>query len=99
MELTKEEKKKLKGLAHHLKPIAIAGKEGLSQSFIKSVGDALTSRELIKVKYLEGSGIDRKVDSARFAGMVNAELISIIGNTVVLYKYNENSKKHVLDDE
>ncbi len=99
MAVTKDEKKVLKGKAHHLKPIAIAGKEGLSESFIASVNDALAARELIKVKFLEGSGLDRKVDSKVLAEKTESELIDVIGFSIVLYRYNEDAKKHVLEDD
>lgn len=95
MSISKEEKKRLKGLAHHLKPVAWAGKEGLSEAFVSSTNDALRARELIKVKFLEGSGLDKKEDSAKLAEMLEAELVDVIGFTLILYRYNEDLKKHV----
>jgi RNA-binding protein len=96
MAVTKEEKKALKGLSHHLKPVAIAGKEGMSETFIKSVEDVIASRELVKIKFSESSGLDRKVDSKKLAEILKAEVIDVIGFSVTLYRYNENAKKHAL---
>ncbi len=95
MSISKEEKKRLKGIAHHLKPIAWAGKEGLTEAFVSSVNDTITARELVKVKFLEGSGLDKKEDSAKLAEILEAELIDVIGFTLILYRYNENLKKHI----
>jgi RNA-binding protein len=99
MAITKDEKKILKGKSHHLKPIAIAGKEGLSEAFVASVKDAITARELIKVKFLEASGLDKKEASTKLAEILGAEVVDVIGFSISLYKFNENAKKHVLEIE
>lgn len=99
MALSKLEQKRLKGLAHSLRAVAQAGKSGLSEEFIQSVDQALTARELIKVKFLENAYLDKKEDSKKLAHILNAELVAVIGFTVVLYRYNDDLKKHVLDTD
>ena len=96
--VSKKEKKLLKGKAHHLKAIFNAGKDGFSDTFVKSVKDALNARELIKIKFLENSGLDTKVDGEKLAKLCEAEFIGSVGFVVILYKYSESCKKHILDD-
>ncbi len=99
MALTKQEKKQLKGTAHHLKAILQAGKEGLTDQFVTSTDQALTARELIKVKFLDASDLDPKRDGEILASRLDAELIGVIGFVVVLYRYSETAKTHALSDE
>ncbi len=99
MALSKIDQKRLKGLAHSLKPVAQAGKSGLSEEFIQSVDQALQARELIKIKFLENAYLDKKADSQKLADILHAEVVAVIGFTIVLYRYNEEAKKHVLTDE
>ena len=48
--LNSEQKAKLKGLAHHLKPIIQIGNQGFSDSVKKEIILALDKHELIKVQ-------------------------------------------------
>lgn len=97
MAITKQEQKFLKGTAHHLKAIVQAGKEGMTDQFIVGVNDALKSRELIKVKFLDNSELHPVEDGTILARKVSAELVGTIGSVVILYRYSENAKNHVLD--
>ena len=53
MTLSGSTKKYLRGLAHHLKPIIMVGKNGVTDDLINAVNEALTGSELIKIKFLE----------------------------------------------
>jgi len=97
MALTKQELKFLKGTAHHLKAIVQASKEGLTEQFIAGVDDALKSRELIKVKFLDNSELHPAEDGAILAKKLGAELVGTIGFVVILYRFAEKAKTHVLD--
>lgn len=91
--LSQSEKKKLKGLAHHLKPVVHVGKEGISDAVIGTINKALNDHELIKVQFLETAFLDRKLDSVHLAEIVHAELIQVIGHKIVLYRKNEEKDK------
>ena len=77
----------LKGLAHHLRPLLHIGKEGVSETLLRSLEDAFNTRELLKLKVLEaapeGAREAGELLAARVAG---AELVQVIGRTVVLYR-------------
>ena len=51
--LTGKQKRYLRGIAHNLNAIFQIGKEGVHQTQIEGIDDALEAHELIKVKILE----------------------------------------------
>lgn len=89
--LTGKQKRHLRSLAHHLNPIFQVGKGGVNEQLIKHIDEAIEFRELIKVSILNNCGEDRKVVGEQLAQGSGAELVQIIGNTIVLYK---ESKEH-----
>ncbi|ERP38728.1 YhbY family RNA-binding protein [Chitinivibrio alkaliphilus] len=95
MALEKKEIKRLKGLAHSIKPVGRVGKEGMSEALTAAVEEALTARELIKIKFLETADFDKKNDPAQLAQRLNAEVVGIIGHTVILYRYNKDLTRHI----
>ena len=50
MNITKEQKKQLKSMAHHLKPVIMIGQNGLTTAVCEEIDRALDQHELIKVK-------------------------------------------------
>lgn len=97
MSLTKQECKQLKGAAHDLKAIVNVGKEGFTDQFIKGVSDALSSRELIKVKFLEHSELHPSEDGKLLAEKIDAEWVGSIGSVAIIYRRSDKIKVHVLD--
>ena len=71
--------------AHNLKPVIIIGKNGVTSEIISAVDAALTDHELIKVKFLDFKE-DRKALSSSLSVSVKAFVISVIGNTAILYR-------------
>ena len=50
MSLSPSQKRYLRGLCHHLKPVVMVGGKGLSESVLKEIDRALLDHELIKVR-------------------------------------------------
>ena len=48
--LTPEQKKQMRAIGHHLKPVVIIGDQGVSTGLLEELNRALTDHELIKVK-------------------------------------------------
>ena len=48
-ELSGAQRKHLRGLAHHVKPVVHVGKNGVTDPVLQEVEEALDSHELIKV--------------------------------------------------
>jgi len=91
-ELTAKQKKHLRGQGQLLDPLLTVGKDGISEPVIKSVSELLDKRELIKVRLTGPSGQARKEVAPALAEAAQAECISIVGRTVVLYRPNPELK-------
>ena len=87
MAITPKQRAYLKSLAHHLKPVAFVGKEGVTDATIRSIHEALNTRELIKVKVLEAAPDDVRVTGAELEQRIDgAQLVQTIGRIAVLYR-------------
>lgn len=85
--LTPKQRAHLKRLAHPLKPILQIGKEGASAEVVRAVEDALNTRELLKFRVLESAPEGaRDTGEAVAARIQDAEVVQVIGRTVVLYR-------------
>lgn len=85
--LTSKQRAHLRSLAHHLKPIIQVGADGVSDPLLKTVDEAFNTRELLKVKVLEGAPQDtRATADALVATLDGVEVAQTIGRTVVLYR-------------
>ncbi len=83
-------KKALKAKAHHLKPVVLLGNKGLTEAVIAETDIALLSHELIKVKINGAEKEDRILIAAELCEALKAELVQMIGNTVIIYRKNES---------
>jgi RNA-binding protein len=91
--LTGKQKRYLRSLAHHLKPIFQIGKGGINENLIKQVNEALEKRELIKVSILQNAIEDKEELANELADRTNSELVQLIGSTIVLYKESVEHKE------
>ena len=80
--------------AHHLNPVVIIGKAGLTQEVIAAIKKALEDHELIKVKFLEFKEEKREI-TVRIAEELTADIVRIIGNIAIFYKKNEPAETGV----
>ncbi|HAT2066898.1 TPA: ribosome assembly RNA-binding protein YhbY [Legionella pneumophila] len=82
-------KQSLKAKAHHLKPVVLLGAKGLTEAILAETNVALLAHELIKVKINGAEKEDRMQMAEEICEQLNAELVQMIGNTLVLYRKNE----------
>lgn len=94
--LTGKQKRFLRAEAHHLTPIFQVGKGGVNDQMIKQIREALEVRELIKVRILDNCEEDKQDVAQSLAKGARAELVQLIGLTIVLYKESRENKKIVL---
>ena len=95
MGINKEQTRKLKKLAHHIKPFINIGKLGLSDGVIHSIQEKIEKDELIKVKFSQNKE-EKKIISDQIAKETQSEIVSLIGNTLILYKQSESQKnRHI----
>ncbi len=87
MALTPKQRSFLRGQAHHLKPVVMIGKEGLTPALFKSLYDALRSHELVKIKIPAESQEDLKeTTEAIFEECVGVEKVQTIGHLLVVFR-------------
>ncbi|MGN1400326.1 MAG: ribosome assembly RNA-binding protein YhbY [Bacillus sp. (in: firmicutes)] len=91
--LTGKQKRFLRSKAHHLTPIFQVGKGGVNENMIRQIDEALEARELIKVSILQNCDVDKHVVAEELAQGAGAELVQLIGLTVVLYKESRENKQ------
>lgn len=86
MPISQEQKKHFQAIGHHLKPVVIIAKNGLSEGVISELERALTDHELIKIKLVVTSVEDRKALIAQLCEVGNCELVQNVGKTALVYK-------------
>lgn len=97
MALTPKQRAYLKSLAHPLKPILQIGKEGATDAVIDTIEEAFRTRELLKVKVLETAPSDARAVGTGLAERVDgAQLVQVIGRTVVLYRRHPTQREITL---
>lgn len=85
MDLTSKQRRHLRALAHHLKPVVQIGDKGVSSAVVEKTSAELENHELIKVK-IGDSDMGAKVAGPILAEHCDAGLVQVIGKTVVLYR-------------
>ena len=90
--LTSKQRAYLRSLAANEPTIMQIGKGGISENLIKTVGDALEARELIKLSVLENSSEDVREAAEVLADATGAEIAGVIGKKIILYRESKNKK-------
>jgi RNA-binding protein len=93
MSLTQSQRRHLKGLAHHLKPVVMIGQHGLTQKVFNEIEIALDAHELIKVRVSGADRDDRKVMLDAIGNRCSAELVQSIGHIAVFFRRNSEKPK------
>ncbi|APH04308.1 ribosome assembly RNA-binding protein YhbY [Bacillus weihaiensis] len=91
--LTGKQKRFLRSEAHHLNPIFQVGKGGVNENMIQQLTDVLEARELIKVSVLQNCEEDKNVVAEEIVNGTGADLVQVIGSTIVLYKESKENKQ------
>ena len=91
--LTSKQRAYLRSLANSAETILQVGKEGISETLIKQVDDALTARELIKGKVLETAPGFAGEIAAQLAEATGSEVVQVIGMRFVLFRRNLKNPK------
>lgn len=86
--VTSKERAKLKKIAVNIDTILQVGKGGINDQLIKQVDDALTAREIIKLKVLETAPDDKNEIANQLAEATLSDVVQVIGTKIVLYRNN-----------
>ena len=82
----------LRGQAHHLKPLVIIGQQGVTDTVIQAINDALELHELIKIKF-NSFKEQKKELAAEIEQQTRSELLGIIGNIAIYYRQQPDKDK------
>jgi RNA-binding protein len=95
-ELTGAQRKHLRGLAHHLKPVVQVGRNGLTDPVVQSIGEALADHELIKVRLADPQGQKREL-AAEIAARTASVWVGLVGNVVTLYRQHPDPEERQVE--
>ena len=93
--MTSKQRAKLKGLAAGETAAFQIGKGNISDNMLKSMNEALDKRELIKISVLKGAEAPAEELIKVISGQLKAEPVCVIGNKMVLYRFNEKASVHI----
>jgi RNA-binding protein len=94
--LSAAQKRHLRALAHHLKPVILMGAKGVNDGLIAELQLALDRHELVKVKLTAEDHDARDAVIATLTSGTGAALVQRIGNIAVLFLRNTKQPLIVL---
>ncbi|HED19896.1 MAG TPA: YhbY family RNA-binding protein [Gammaproteobacteria bacterium] len=93
MPLTEQQKKRLRGLGHKMKPVVTIGAGGISDTLLEELTRSLEHHELMKLKVNLGDRSERDDAIQAVCEHSGAQLIQRVGNIGLLFrKKNKDSK-------
>lgn len=93
MALTGKDRAELRAECNKLAATVHVGKEGMTDTLVQSLDDALRTHELVKVALNRSVEVKPKAAAADLAEAVGAEVIQTIGKTATLYRKNPKLKR------
>lgn len=93
LKLNADQRQSLLAQAHHISPVVIIGKDGLSASVINELDKGLSSHELIKIKILHGDKKQRTLLLEEICQQLNALAINHIGRILIIYRPGAEEKE------
>ena len=86
--LISKQRSKLRGIASTYETIFQVGKNGIQDTLIAQVNDALRVRELIKLRVLDNSPYTAREAADEIAEKTGADVVQVVGSRFVLFKRN-----------
>ena len=91
--LAGKEARHLRGLGHHLSPLVMIGKDGVTDNLTEALEAVLTAHELVKVKIQDGCPFAREEAAELLAKKTKSRIAQIIGKTFLLFRENKEQKE------
>ncbi len=92
-DLTNVQKKFLRKLGHELNPVIYIGKDGLTDTVVAAIDEALQFHELIKVKIINTDKISKHEAAELIPAQTGSRLVQLVGKTLLIYRQNKKKKK------
>ncbi len=94
--LNSKQRATLKSVASRTEAIFQIGKGGVGDAAVKSIGDALEARELVKISVLDNSDEDPKKAAETIAAVTGAEVVAVIGRKIILFRESSKPEKRAI---
>ena len=91
--MTGKQRARLRAMANPLETIIYIGKDGISDSTVKEVYDALEARELIKGCVQQGAPLTAREALTLLCEKTGAEPVQFIGRRFVLYRRSRKNPR------
>ncbi|MBC8317253.1 MAG: ribosome assembly RNA-binding protein YhbY [Desulfobulbaceae bacterium] len=92
MKLSSKKIRFLRGLGHHLAPVAMVGQAGVTEKVILSIKADLKTHELIKVKIQSNAPADRHDIADALGKATGAAIVQVLGKTILLFLENKKRR-------
>jgi RNA-binding protein len=86
--ISSRQRRYLRGLGHHLKPLVMLGREGVNDNVISAANAVLSAHELVKVKIGNGCLLERREAAAVMAVKTGSEIVQVLGRTFLIFRAN-----------
>jgi RNA-binding protein len=84
--LTGNQKRYLRALAHHRKPVVTVGANGVTEPVLAEIDQALSHHELIKIKLPAADSGAKKAAVDQVCTATGAQWVQTIGRVAVVYR-------------
>ena len=90
--LSSSQRSYLRSQAHHLEPVVLIGKNGMTDGTLEAVNKALNTKEIIKIKFREFKDNKHSI-SDEIAASTNCHVVGMVGHTVILFRQSLDPEK------
>jgi RNA-binding protein len=94
--LSGAQRKYLRGLAHHLKPVVHVGRNGVTDPVLQEIEEALDYHELIKVRLVDPEGRKKEL-AEEIADRSAGTWVGMVGNVVTLYRQHPDPEQRKIE--
>jgi len=92
IELNSSQRKYLRKVGHHLDPLIIVGKQGVTDMLVRAVSEALEHHELVKIRFNEFKDEKRELVD-ELVRRTGSQVAGMIGHVALLYKEQPDEEK------
>ena len=93
--LTNPQKRQLKALAHHRKPVVLIGIHGITPTVLSEIEQALTHHELLKIRISTEDRDSREAILSTICAQTGAVRVQRVGNIATLFRRNPTAPRVV----
>ncbi|MCB5195384.1 ribosome assembly RNA-binding protein YhbY [Deefgea salmonis] len=96
LQLTADQCRHLRSLAHHLNPVVMIGSSGLTEAVMREIAVNLDAHELIKVRVLGDDREARVQFMEKICADLGASPVQHLGKLLLIFRPNNTDKPKIL---